>query len=330
MHSQARASSFYRRCMLKAQPAEARTLHEAHVITRAQLEALKAAGKLVMEGLDEAARACLAAIPLSQEGDCTTGLDVARVARAKDMALEALARVGRDDDAASLEAMSTLPRLVSARAEREFVRHALGMFRWMRRGSAPLLIDLAVEDLRSAATRLDSLQPCERRDEEEEHTRCWELAPGDVIERVADRRFALSLESFADVIDVVADDVRRNGPCDDSAAFVFGEPLVGALETSSEEITGAWDWAVLDDVEGLTDARAVFSRFRRHLALVPPALREALGCGEDALPCAFAPLVHCEDWISELDARLVSLEQQVERARAEGLVIVSRRIPGTL
>ena len=176
-----------------------------------------------------------------------------------------------------------------------------------------MIIANEIELLVAAVLRLDSLR-CSTM----QHDNA--LLPDDEIMRFADARFALSLGTFAAVIDAVAEFHREERPADGSEAFALGGPLLDCPDPRAE--LEPWlEWMVMEGMEGLDNVGEMIGVLRADLLEVPLEMREQL---LDSIDCALAPFVICDDWIPELDARLVALEDELITALQEGLVIVSR------
>ena len=300
--------------MLKAQPAAARYVHEAHAITRAQLEALEAAGALAVAGEHEGARSLLAKMETHASPDRVTPLDVVVVSEARTLAKDALTGTSFAHAIPALESLSLVPRDVSERAEMRFVGRALRLKTLLRVDAPSIIIENELALLQAAMLRLDSLQSSADPDDDP-------FLPDDEIGRFSDARFALSLGAFAGVIDAVADFHREERPADGSEVFALGGPLLESLDEGVEAHRMWRDWMVMEGLEGLDNVRETIGVLRADLLEVPLEMREQL---VDSTDCALAPLVTCEDWIPELDARLVALEDDLASALQEGLVIVSR------
>jgi hypothetical protein len=326
--------------MLKAQPEVARYLHEAHVITRAQLEALEAAGKLVVGGSYKDANALLAQTAADVSQDRSTPLDVVAMSFARKQAIRALRGTAHAAAIAHFEALSLAHREVSAWAETVFVRRAMRLVRLLELDAPASVIESEIELLRETTVRLDSLEP--RNDPGEPR-----FLPDEEIARFSDARFALSLGTFTAVIDEVAEFHQEERPADGSEVFALGGPLLeidfanppsalleraiaerGVWDEGEERASapqqpyGAWlDWMVLEDVADIDVVREILGVMRADLLEVPHEFREELA---SSIACEFAPLVTCEDWIPLLDARLVAFEDDLISALEEGLVILSR------
>lgn len=326
--------------MLKAQPEVARYLHEAHVITRAQLEALEAAGALVIQGAYAEANALLEKTSAAESRDRETRLDVVALSRARKQVIDALAGTDHATAVVHFEALSLAHRHVSEWAETVFVRRAMRLVRLVELDAPASIIESEIELLRETMERLDSLEARSDLDEPR-------FLPDEEIARFSDARFALSLGTFTAVLDDVAEFHREERPADGSEVFALGGPLLeidfanppkALLERAVEERGvwdeqeeracapqqpyGAWlDWMVLEDAEDIDVVREIIGVMRADLLEVPHEMRAEL---VSSIACEFAPLVTCEDWIPELDARLVAFEDNLIRALEEGLVILSR------
>ncbi len=325
--------------MLKAQPEVARYLHEAHAITRAQLEALEAAGALVVAGAHSAANALLEQAP-GAGLDRTTPLDVVALSRARKQVIQALTGTPYAAAIADFDALSLAQREVSEWAETVFVRRVTRLVRLVELDAPTSIMESEIELLRETMVRLDSLEARPNTDEPR-------FLPDEEIARFSDARFALSLGTFTAVLDDVAEFHREERPADGSEVFALGGPLLEidfanppkALLERAIEQRGVWDeqeeracapqqpycpwleWMVLEDADDIDVVREIIGVMRADLLEVPHELRAEL---VSSIACEFAPLVTCEDWIPELDARLVAFEDDLVSALEEGLVILSR------
>jgi len=339
--------------MLPIQPATSRYLHDAHAITRSQLDALEEAGALTVRGAHDAASARLARTPASSHADRTTPLDVGALTASRARAIAALARTSHAHTIPHLEAISltpsaaepadtTAPREVSAWAEAAFVRRTTRLVRLIELDAPESVVASELEQLHETIRRLDSLRPTAEVDED------LRFFPDSEIARFSDPRFDLSLGSFTAIIDEVADFHRAQKPADGSEVLAFGRPLL-AIDFASpppelferavlergvyDEVEerahayaapwGPWlEWSVVEDgAASVESIRDTLRWIRADLLAAPPELRAELA---SSIECDFAPFVTCDDWIAELDARLVLFEHDVVRALEEDLVLLSR------
>lgn len=327
--------------MLPTRPASSRYLHEAHAITRAQLDALEVAGALVLRGRVHEAAARLAEEPAQRSPDRTTPLDVAAISASRQRAIEAARRASLGSAVACLEGLSLAPREVSAWAEMAFVRRAHRLVRLIELEATESVVASEIELLAGVVQRLDSLHPPVRDDDEA-------FLPDGEIVRFADPRFDLSLGSFVAILDGVAKVLRERRPADGSEVLALGGPLVhvdfanppaeiferairerGAYDPSEERAHaryaphGPWlEWSVVDDgAESIEPLREIVRGLRSELRDTPRKLRAALA---SSIECDFAPFVTCDDWMGVLDARLVRFELELTRALELDLVVLSR------
>lgn len=259
--------------MLKAQPEVARYLHEAHAITRGQLEALEAAGALVVAGAYSAANALLEQAP-GAGLDRTTPLDVVALSRARKQVIQALTGTAHAAAIAHFDALSLAQREVSEWAETVFVRRVTRLVRLVELDAPASIMESEIELLRETMLRLDSLMA--RPDTDEPR-----FLPDEEIARFSDGRFALSLGTFTAVLDDVAEFHREERPADGSEVFALGGPLLEidfanppkALLERAIEQRGVWDeqeeracapqqpygpwleWMVLEDADDIDVVR---------------------------------------------------------------------------
>lgn len=326
--------------MLRLQPAVARYTHEAHAITRAALEALEAAGALILKEAYGEASALLSRIPSRAARDSTTPLDVVAATACRARAIDALNRTSHAAAIADLEALSLAPRDVSEWAETVFVRRTMRLQRLLQLEAPELIVESELELLRQAMRRLDTLVPNER-DEEGDR-----FLPDEEIVRLTDPRFDLSLGPWTAVLDAVAEFHREARPADGSEVLALGRPLLaidfanpppalleralrerGLYDADEERALvygapwGPWlEWSVLDGADGLEDVRDTLRALAGDLRDVPAAFRDEL---VSSIECDHAPFVTCDDWIPALEARLSQLEHDVVAASEAGLVVLS-------
>lgn len=326
--------------MLATRPAVARYVHEAHAITRLQLEALEAAAACVLRGSFDDACARLATAPKSRGRDHTTPLDVVAVAASRAQAIEALRGTPHAVAIPAIEALSLAPRDVSDWAETVFVRRTARLRRLLELEAPESIIATEIELLEGAMRRLDSLEPSV--DEAESG-----FLPDDEIRCFSDTRFDLSLGSLTAVVDAVADFHRERRPADGSEVLALGGPLLEidfsappqALLERALEARGVWDegeerasaaqqphgpwldWMVVDDASNIPALRDVLRALRADALEVPPEVRTDFA---SSIEPDFAPFITCEDWIPVLDSRLAGIEDDFVRALESGLVVLSR------
>lgn len=284
------------------------------MLDRTQLDALERAGALVALGELDAARAILADTLPARSLDRTTPLDVEVVGRARALALAALT-AEHAHALPPLERLSLTQRDVSAQAERTFVGRAMRIDRLVHHRAPAMMIDNEIALLHEAVERLDAREAPAGIDDE------LGFLPDDVITRLADAGFTLSLGGFAGVIAEVADARRRaNDEASGPEELAFGRPLL-ASDVEDDDVQAWRAWTVIEGPQRAAEMAEAIATLRADLAALTTSDRETI---QARFESDLAPLVVCDDWIAALDARLATLALDVKVAVDQGLVVVSR------